>query len=146
MLKAEVMETMLYGYVKWSPTVSHLAILRTAHTDCSSAESDGRGKYRDGYHIRSYEDALAKTGCENVETTVRKRRILLAGFVARMDNEMLPKYWCLGNWTGERVTPVGCLERYLSLVNFPIEANTGRWQRRSRVRGSDESTKRHSST
>ena len=39
----------------------------------------------------SYADALAKTGCENVETTVGKRRILFAGFVARMDNERLPK-------------------------------------------------------
>ena len=31
MLKAEVMEIMLYGCVTWSPTVAHLAILRTAH-------------------------------------------------------------------------------------------------------------------
>ena len=30
MLKAEVMETMLYACVTWSPTVVHLAILRTA--------------------------------------------------------------------------------------------------------------------
>lgn len=36
-------------------------------------------------------DALAETGCENVETTVRKRRIIFAGFVARMGNERLPK-------------------------------------------------------
>ena len=39
----------------------------------------------------SYADALANIGCENVETTVRKRRILFAGFVARKDDERLPK-------------------------------------------------------
>ena len=31
MLKAEVMETILYGCVTWSPTVAHLAIVRTTH-------------------------------------------------------------------------------------------------------------------
>ena len=48
----------------------------------------------------SYADALAKTGCENVETTVRKRRILFAGFVARMGNERLPKRVMFGELEG----------------------------------------------
>ena len=39
----------------------------------------------------SYADGLAKTGCENVEATVPKRKKLVAGYVARMDNERLPK-------------------------------------------------------
>ena len=41
-------------------------------------------------------DVLAKTGSENVETTVRKRRILFVRFMARMDNERLPKGVILG--------------------------------------------------
>ena len=57
-------------------------------------------KHGDGYHVLSFADALAKTGCENVETTVRKRRILFAGFVARMGNERLPKRVMFGELEG----------------------------------------------
>ena len=42
-------------------------------------------------HNRSYADSLAKTASESIEATVRKRRILLAGFVARMGEERLPQ-------------------------------------------------------
>ena len=35
----------------------------------------------------SYADALAKTGYEKVETTVRKRKKLFVGFVTRINNE-----------------------------------------------------------
>ena len=48
----------------------------------------------------SYADALAKTGCDNVETTVRERRIRFAGFVAGMDNERLPKRLIFGEVEG----------------------------------------------
>ena len=51
----------------------------------------------------SYADALAKTACENVETVVRKWRVLFAWFVARMDNERLPKrviFWGSGRGKG----------------------------------------------
>ena len=75
---------MFYGFVTWSPTVAHLAILRTAPHRLLLRCIGWRRKRRDGYHMLSYADALAKTGCENVETTVRKRRTLFAGFVARI--------------------------------------------------------------
>ena len=51
----------------------------------------------------SYADALAETGCEIVETTVRKRRILFAGFVARLDNERLSKQVMFGEVNGGKV-------------------------------------------
>ena len=35
-------------------------------------------------HTLSYADALAKTDSDSIEATVRKRRILFAGLVARM--------------------------------------------------------------
>ena len=93
MLKAEVMEAILYGCVTWSPTVAHLAILRTAHHRWFLRCIGWKRKRRDGdnFHMISYADALAKTGCENVGTTVRKRRMLFAWFLARFDNERLPK-------------------------------------------------------
>ena len=85
MLKAEVIETMLYGCVTWGPTVAHLAMLRKAHHRLLLRCIGWNRKRRDGYHMLSYADALAKAGCENVEATVRNRRILSARFVARID-------------------------------------------------------------
>ena len=73
MLKAEVMETTLYGCVTWSPTVADLAILRKTHHRLVLGCIGWKRKHGDGYHVLSYAYALAKTGCENVETTVRKR-------------------------------------------------------------------------
>ena len=40
-------------------------------------------------HTLSYANALAKTDSENIETTVRRMRILFAGFVARTGKERL---------------------------------------------------------
>ena len=42
-------------------------------------------------HTLPYVDALAKTAFEGVEAIVRKRRILFAGFVARIGDERLPQ-------------------------------------------------------
>ena len=93
----------------------------------------------------SYADALAKTGCENVETTVRKRRQRFAGFEARMNNEWLPKRVVFGEVDGEKGYSggqeqhwMGCLEHDISLFNFPTEAKQwtlaakkpGEWFRR----------------
>ena len=74
-------------------------------------------------------DALAKIGFENVETTVRKRRVLFARFVARMDNERLPKRVMFGEvdrgkgyFGGQEQDWMGCLQHDLSLFNLPTEA------------------------
>ena len=126
---SEVMETMLYGCVTWSTTVAHLAILCTAHHRFLVRCIGWKTKRRDGYHMLSYADALAKTGCENVETTVRKRRIRFAGFVARTDEKRLPKRVMFGQVDGGKGYQGGqeqdwmsCLERDLSLFNLPTEA------------------------
>ena len=93
----------------------------------------------------SYADALTKTGCENVETTVRKLRILFAGLVNRMNNERPPKRVMFGGVDGgkgysgvKEQDSMGCLERDLSLFNLPNEAKhwtlvvmkPGEWFRR----------------
>ena len=55
-------------------------------------------------HI-SYLDTLVKTGSENIEATLRRRRILFVGFVARMEDTRLPK--CV--MFGEMVGGAGCV-------------------------------------
>ena len=91
MLTAEKIEIMLYGCVMWSPTVAHLAILLKTRHRLLLRYIGWKRNHSDGYHMLSHADALAKTGCENVETTMRTRRTLFAGFVARMGNERLPR-------------------------------------------------------
>ena len=46
--------------------------------------------------ILSYKDALQRTECESIETTVRTRRLLLAGTLLRMGDHRLPKRVMLG--------------------------------------------------
>ena len=109
--------------------MAHLAILRTAHYRLLLRCIGWKRKRRDGYHKLRYADALAKTAYENVDTTVRKPRILFAGFAARMDNERLPKRVMFGEvdggkgYSGEQEQDwMDCLERDLSLFSLPTEA------------------------
>ena len=104
MLRAEVLETMLYGCVTWSPRACYYDTLRRAHhrflTRCI-----GWRKHNRADHPISYLDTLLKTGSENIEATLRRRRILFAGFVARMEDTRLPK--CV--MCGEMVGNAGCV-------------------------------------
>ena len=104
MLKAEVLETILYGCVAWSPRACHCDTLRRAHhrflTRCI-----GWRKHNRANHPISYLDTLIKTGSESIEATLRRRRILFAGFVARMEGTKFPK--CV--MFGEMVGGAGCV-------------------------------------
>ena len=105
MLRAEVLETMLCGCVTWSPRACHYDTLRRAHhsflTRCI-----GWRKHNRADHTISYLDTLIKTGSERIEATLRRRRILFAGFVARMEGTRLSK--CV--MFGEVVGGAGCVE------------------------------------
>ena len=72
MLRAEVLETILYGCVTWSPRTCHYDTLRRSHQPIS------------------YLDTVVKTGGESIKATLRRRWILFAGFVARMEDMRLP--------------------------------------------------------
>ena len=104
MLRAEVLETMLYGCVTWSPRACHYDTLRRAHhrflTRCI-----GWRKHNRVDHPTSYLDTFVKKGSESIEATLRRRRILFAGFVARMEDTRLPE--CV--MFGEMVGGAGCV-------------------------------------
>ena len=103
MLRAEVLETMLYGCVTWSLRACHYDTLHQAHhrflTRCI-----GWRKHNRADHPISYLVTLIK-GSESIEATLRRRRILFAGFVARMGDTRLPK--CV--MFGEVVGGAGCV-------------------------------------
>ena len=104
MLRAEIIEKMLYECVTWSPRACHYDTLHRAHhrflTHCI-----GWRKHNRADHPISYLDTLLKTGSESIEATLRRRRILFAGFVARMEDTRLPK--CVR--IGEMVGGAGCV-------------------------------------
>ena len=99
MLRAEVLETMLYGCVTWSPRACHYDTLRRAHHRFLTRCIGWRKHNRAGYPI-SYLDTLVTTGSESIEATLRRRWILFAGFVARMEDTRLPKCVVFGEMVG----------------------------------------------
>ena len=99
MLRAEVLETMLYGCVTRSPRACHYDTLPRAHHRFLTRCIDWRKHNRAGHPI-SYLDTLSKTGSESIEATLRRRRILFEGFVARMEDTRLPKCVMFGEMVG----------------------------------------------
>ena len=91
MVRSDVVEALLYGCVTWAPLKCHYAKLRTTHHRmllrilgawCKSPNK----------RILSYKDALQRTQCESIETTIRTtRRLLWAGALLRMGDHRLPK-------------------------------------------------------
>ena len=70
MLRAEVLETMLYGCVTWSPRACHYDTLRRGHHRFLTRCIDWR-KHNRADHLISYLDTLIKTGSESTEATLR---------------------------------------------------------------------------
>ena len=97
MLRAEVHETMLYSCVTWSPRACHYDALRRAHHRLSTRCISWR-KHNRADHPISYLDTIIKT--ESIEATLRRRRILFAGFVAGMEDTRLPKCVIFGELVG----------------------------------------------
>ena len=99
LLKAEVVETLLYDCMTWSPKKPDYDRLRRVHHSMLLRCLGWRKRKRDD-HTLSYADALAKTAPESIEAIVRKRRILFAGLVARMGEKRLPQRVMFGELVG----------------------------------------------
>ena len=99
MLRVEVLETMLYGCVTWSPRACHYETLPRAHHNFLALCIGWRKNNRAG-HAVSYLDTLIKTINESIEATLRRRWILFAESVARMEDTRLPKCVMFGALVG----------------------------------------------
>ena len=82
-------------------------------------------------HILSYKDALHRTQCESIETTVRTRRLLWAGALLRMGDHRLPKRVMSGELenAGKR-GPVGKEKEWTDCVadDLRLFGVTGDWR------------------
>ena len=92
LLRAEAMEALLYGCMTWPRRRDHYRLLRRTHHQLLLRAI--------GYRQLSYAQALKKTGCQSVEATIRQRRLLLAGAMARQPAERLPKRLMDGKLVG----------------------------------------------
>ena len=145
MLRAEVLETMLYGCVTWSPRACHYDTLHRPHhrflTRCI-----GWRKHNRADHPTSYLDTFLKTGSESIEATLRRGRILFAGFVARMEDTRMPKCMMFGEMGGG-AGYVGAREKSgwgVSWTTSELSASTptsGRLQPRARSNGAERQSK-----
>ena len=142
LLKAEVVETLLYGCMTWNPKKPDYDRLRRVHRSMLLRCLGWRKRKRDD-HTLSYADALAQTDPESVEAIVRKRRILFAGFVARIGEDRLPQRVMLGKLVGGKGYSGGQekdwmdhLNEDMSVFGMKFEAwrkaaqKAGRWFRR----------------
>ena len=94
LLRPEVIRAFLYGCDTWALLQEGYDFLRTQHTRLLLLRCIGfRKKIRTDHNLL-YLSAFEKTGCESIETTIR--RLLLAGCIHRMGNHRLPKRLLLG--------------------------------------------------
>ena len=84
------MEALLYGCMTWAPRNAHYRQLRTTHHKLL-LRVIGYHRVHGTYRKMSYAKALKKTGSQSVEATIRQRRLLFAGALARQNDKRLPK-------------------------------------------------------
>ena len=134
MAKAEAIEALLYGSTTWTPRQGDYGQLRTTHHRILLRILGEAGSVRADHRVRSYASALQRTGCESIETTLRKRRLLFAGALIRMDNGRLPKRLMSGRLEGAAKRGRGAREKtWLDEVEKDVKAFdiTGDWRQRA---------------
>ena len=99
LLRAEAMEALLYGCMTWALRRDHYRLLRRTRYRLL-LRVIGYRRERGTYRQLSYAQALKKTGCQSVEATIRQRRLLFAGAMARQPAGRLPKRLMDGKLVG----------------------------------------------
>ena len=105
------MEALLYGCVTWAPRREHYRALRKIHYRLL-LRVIGYRRVQGTYRQLSYAQALKKTGCQSVEATIRQRRLLFAGALARQPDGRLPKRLAFGTLVGGEDPGPGCPEQH----------------------------------
>ena len=90
LLKAEAMKALLYGRMTWAPRNAHYRQLRTTRLKLL-LRVIGYRRVHGTHRKMSYAKGLKKTRSQSVEATIRQRRLLFAGALARPGDKRLPK-------------------------------------------------------
>ena len=126
LLKAEILETLLYGCVMWSPKPAGYDRLRKVHHKPLLRCLGWRKRKRE-HHTLSYANALVKADSESIEAAVRRRRVLFAGFAARIGEERQPRRVMFGEMVGGKCYSFGHEKDWMGrleedLTEFGIES------------------------
>ena len=105
MLQEEVREALLYGCSTWSLLTREYSLLRTQHYRLLLRYVGFRKGQRSD-HPLSLAATLAMTGCESVEATIRRRRLLFAGFLLLQQLDRLPRALLQGSLVNGSNRPV----------------------------------------
>ena len=84
MMKAEVIETLLYRCETWTLRAEHFVKLRTAHYQVPLRVIGFQRRLRTIHSTLSHATALKMTRCESIEQDIRERWLFFAGGVARL--------------------------------------------------------------
>ena len=112
---------MLYRCVTWCLCSCHYDALRRAHYNLLT-RCIGWRKHNRTDHPIYYLDTLVKTGSESIEATLRKRRILLVGFVARIADTRLRKCVMFRELVGGAVSTGGQKRECMSCLLDDLRA------------------------
>ena len=99
MVKAEVIEALLYECSTWTLRQKHYAKLRTVPHRVLLRSIEAQHKKPD-HRMTPYNRALEIARYESIETTLRTRRLLLAGTLLQMSGGRLPKRIVFENLDG----------------------------------------------
>ena len=144
MVRSEVVKTLLYGFATWTPLKSHYTKLRAIHHRMLLPILRAWRKSLNK-RILSYKDALQRTECESIETTVRTRKLLGSGALLHMGDHRLPKRVMSGELinAGKR-GPGGKEKEWTDCVaeNIQLFSMTGDWSTAALDSGVRYSTER----
>ena len=79
MAKVDVVQALLYGCGTWTPLKVHYRKLRTVHHRVLLLRILGAWCRAQDHRFLPYAEALQRTGCESIETTVHTRMLLGGG-------------------------------------------------------------------
>ena len=99
MVKAEAIKALLYGCRTWTLRQEHYAKLRNVHHRVLLRIIGAQSKISD-HRMTSYSRALKITRCESIETKLRRRRLLWAGTLIRLNGRRRPKRIVFANLEG----------------------------------------------
>ena len=95
LLQSEALEALIYGCGIWTLRKKDYDKLRTHHHRML-LRCIGFQKKKRTDHLLSCRLALEKTGSESIETTTRRRRLVLAFSILRLGDQRLPKRLMVG--------------------------------------------------
>lgn len=93
------MDSLLNGCTAWSMEAEPYSELRTIYHRLL-LRFMGSKKRKRSDNVMSYQSTIARTGCETVPSTVRKRRICLAAHIVGINANRLPRQFMCGHVTG----------------------------------------------